>query len=81
MSRVAVKINLTPDEQARLVKIVRSGKSEARLVQRAQIILACAQGLENQTVAKQSPLNNSQPFDIKFKYNIKQRPRLQEKLV
>ena len=57
MSRVAVKINLTPDEQARLVKIVRSGKSEARLVQRAQIILACAQGLENQTVAKQLSLS------------------------
>ena len=41
----------------RLVKIVRSGNSEARLVQRAQIILACAQELENQTVAKQLSLS------------------------
>ena len=51
MPRKAKEIILTKEQQAELEKIIRSHRAERRLVERAQIILACATGKQNQEVA------------------------------
>ena len=51
MSRLAVKIELSDAERKELIRIINSGKSEARLVKRSKIILCCSEGLSNQEVA------------------------------
>jgi transposase len=49
--RVAVQIELTDAERAALVKWSRGRSTPARLVLRAQIVLAAAQGRENKDIA------------------------------
>ena len=49
--RVAVKIELTDIERSTLVKWSRGRSTPARLVQRAQIVLAAAAGRESQEIA------------------------------
>ena len=51
MARIAKRITLNEKEKKELTRIEKSGKSEARKVQRARIILACAEGLKNKEVA------------------------------
>jgi transposase len=51
--RIAVPIELTEHELATLQQWARGRKTEARLVLRAKIILAAAEGAENQDIAKQ----------------------------
>jgi transposase len=50
--RVAIAIELTDEERATLTKWSRGRSTQARLVQRAQIVLAAADGRENQDIAK-----------------------------
>ncbi|MDO8846211.1 helix-turn-helix domain-containing protein, partial [Methylicorpusculum sp.] len=51
MPRKAIEITLTTEQKQQLEKIVRSHSAECRLVERAQIILECATGKQNQEVA------------------------------
>jgi transposase len=50
--RRAVKVVLSDDERAVLERYVRRGTTAQRLVVRAKIVLLCAEGLENQQVAR-----------------------------
>jgi DNA-binding NarL/FixJ family response regulator len=49
--RVAKAITLTDEERATLVKWSRGRSTPARLIQRAQIVLAAADGRENKEIA------------------------------
>lgn len=51
--RVAPEIVLTDEEHAELTKLVRSGLSSVRLVQRARIVLLAADGMQNKDIARQ----------------------------
>jgi transposase len=51
MPRKATEITLTTEQKQQLEKIVRSHSAERRLVERAQIILECATGKQNQEIA------------------------------
>lgn len=51
MPRKAIEIILTKDQKAQLEKLTRSHSAERRMVERAQIILACASGKQNQDIA------------------------------
>jgi len=48
--RVAATIELTDVEKELLTRMARSGKSARRLVERAEIVLLAAEGLENQQI-------------------------------
>jgi transposase len=50
--RVAVKLVLSDEERAVLERYVRRGTTAQRLSMRAKIVLLCAEGLENQQVAR-----------------------------
>jgi transposase len=50
--RRAVKVVLSDNERAVLERYVRRGTTAQRLVVRAKIVLLCAEGLENQQVAR-----------------------------
>ena len=49
--RIAPKIELTDTERAALLKWSRGRSTASRLVLRAKIVLAAAEGLMNQTIA------------------------------
>ncbi len=51
MPRKAIEIILTAEQQAQLEKMTRSHRAERRMVERARIILACAEGKQNQEIA------------------------------
>lgn len=51
--RMAPEIVLTDEEHAELTKLVRSGLSSVRLVQRAHIVLLAANGMQNKDIARQ----------------------------
>jgi transposase len=50
--RVAATIELTDEEESELTKLVHSKLTSVRLVQRAQIVLLAAQGLQNKEIAE-----------------------------
>ena len=45
-------LTLTPDERERLESLAHRARSQALLARRARVVLACAEGLENQVVAR-----------------------------
>ena len=51
--RVAPQIELTNEERAELMKLVRSKRTSVRLAQRARIVLLASQGLQNKDIAMQ----------------------------
>ncbi|GAB6040916.1 IS630 family transposase [Endothiovibrio diazotrophicus] len=51
--RVAAEIVLTDEERAELTKLIRSKLTSVRLVQRAQIALLAADGMQNKDIAAQ----------------------------
>ena len=51
MPRKAIEITLTQEQKEQLEKTVRSHSAERRMVERAEIILSCASGKQNQEVA------------------------------
>lgn len=51
--RVAPEINLTRDERQSLTKLVKGRRTEVRVVMRARIVLAAADGLMNKEIVKQ----------------------------
>ena len=51
--RVAPQIVLTPEQQAELTQLLRSGLTSLRLVQRVRIVLLAAQGRENKDIAQE----------------------------
>jgi transposase len=51
--RRACKIDLTEEERATLVRLVRSRRTEVRVAMRAKIVLAAAQGQENKDIAQE----------------------------
>ena len=51
MARKAIAIELSKEQKEQLEKITRSHRAERRLVERAKIILACAEGKQNKEVA------------------------------
>ena len=51
--RVACKIELTEQERAELMRLVRSGLTSVRLAQRAHMVLLAADGLQNKEIATQ----------------------------
>lgn len=53
MPRKAIEITLTQDQKEQLEKIVRSHSAERRLAERAEIILSCASGKQNQEIAQE----------------------------
>ncbi|MGH8167002.1 MAG: IS630 family transposase [Woeseiaceae bacterium] len=59
MSRPAVPIVLNDDERSQLVSLAQSRALPHGLVQRAQIILACADGEQSNAIAKRLKLNKN----------------------
>ena len=53
MSRVAVKIELCPEETEELNRWIKSGKTEQRKVERAKIVLRSAEGKPTHQIAKE----------------------------
>jgi len=51
MPKIAPKIKLSDADRAYLEKLSRSHSAERRMVERAEILLACAEGKQNQQVA------------------------------
>jgi len=45
-------LNLTEEEQERLESLAHRARSQAALARRARVVLACAEGLDNKSVAK-----------------------------
>jgi transposase len=52
MARRAPQIILSPEEEKKLRSLVRSGKTEKRIAERAEIILAASEGKSNLEIAK-----------------------------
>ena len=53
MSRMAAKIELSPEETDELNRWIKSGKTEQRKVERAKIVLRSAQGKPTHQIAKE----------------------------
>lgn len=53
MPRKAPEIKLSDAEKAHLEKLSRSHSAERRMVERATILLACAEGKQNQQIASE----------------------------
>lgn len=53
MPRVAPVLSCTPEQRAELLRLSGSRTDEARLVERAKIILACSDGRQNQVIASE----------------------------
>lgn len=53
MARVAIALTSTAEQKAELVALARSRTEEARLVERAKIILACLDGKRNDAVGRE----------------------------
>lgn len=52
MAAAAKRIEMTGEDRARLERIVRSGRAEARMVQRARIVLLAGEGLSAERIAR-----------------------------
>lgn len=52
MARVAKALTCTPEEKSALIQLSRSRSEEARLVERAKIVLLCLDGMRNDEVAQ-----------------------------
>ncbi len=53
MPKIAPEIKLSDADRAYLEKLLRSHSAERRMVERAEILLACAEGKQNQQVARE----------------------------
>src|SRR5467141_995999 len=53
MARVAVALTCTAEQRSELMALARSRTEEARLVERAKIVLACLEGKRNDTVGRE----------------------------
>ena len=53
MSRAAVKIELSAEETDELNRWLKSGKTEQRKVERAKIVLRCAEGKTTHQIARE----------------------------
>jgi transposase len=53
MPRVAPEIKLSDADRVHLEKLSRSHSAERRMVERAAIVLACAEGQQNQQIAQE----------------------------
>ncbi len=53
MARVAVALSCTAEQKAELMALARSRTEEARLVERAKIVLACLEGKRNDAVGRE----------------------------
>ena len=53
MARVAPALTCTPEEKNALIQLSRSRSEEARLVERAKIVLLCLDGMRNDDVARE----------------------------
>ena len=52
MARVAIALSCTAEQRAELMALARSRTEEARLVERAKIVLACLEGQRNDAVGR-----------------------------
>jgi len=68
--RVAPEIVLTDEEHAELTKLVRSGLSSVRLVQRARIVLLAADGMHNKSIAWQLGVGRVQVSRWRERYAV-----------
>lgn len=55
--RPKAELRLSDQEREELERYARRGKTSQRLAQRARIVLSCAKGLDNKTVAKELRVN------------------------
>ena len=53
MTRVAVALACSPEQRTELMNLARSRSAEARLVERAKIVLACLDGKRNDEVSRE----------------------------
>ena len=53
MARVAIALSCTAEQRAELMALARSRTEEARLVERAKIVLACLEGQRNDAVGRE----------------------------
>jgi hypothetical protein len=53
MARVAVALTCTAEQRGELMALARSRTEEARLVERAKIVLACLEGKRNDAVGRE----------------------------
>jgi hypothetical protein len=49
-------LTLTEEERDRLQSLAHRARSQSLLARRARVVLACAEGLDNQAVAKKATL-------------------------
>ena len=59
MGRPKAELSLSEDERMLLTSLARSRSLPARLVQRASLVLACADGVPNSAVAKRFGVTNA----------------------
>lgn len=52
MARVAVELHCSAEQRSELIGLVRGRTTEARLVERARIVLACLEGKRNDEIAR-----------------------------
>lgn len=65
MVRRVKRIELSEGDQLALVRIVRAGKSEARMIERARIVLCAAEGLKGTDIAER--VGCSEPTVVKWR--------------
>src|ERR1700687_5861063 len=53
LARVAVELRCSAEQRAELVALARSRTAEARMVERARIVLACLDGKRNDVVGRE----------------------------
>src|SRR3981081_2704253 len=53
MARVAIALSCTAEQRTELMALARSRTEEARLVERAKIVLACLEGKRNDAVGRE----------------------------
>ena len=58
--RVAVEIELTPEEREVLERLTRSKRTSVRLSQRARMVLLASTGMENQDIAAKVGVGRAQ---------------------
>ena len=61
-------VQLTPDERERLSQLIRSGKSSARIIARARILLKVAEGWNAPQVAAALDISKGTVYRAKRRY-------------
>lgn len=78
MSRIAPEIKLSDADRAHLEKLSRSHSAERRMVERATILLACAEGKQNQQVAQEMGVSTVRVGKWRSRFALRGLPGLKD---